>query len=142
VTICEASSSTSRQSSSRPSMLEDRGVCRPTIPSAGRTGFDCGGVPFGVRTGASPRIAFRFSLSGDCFVTREALSAAARLVESTFRFRGSTAPVVGVDFGARPFLGLVLACLCFLPNRFLSSLWATERPTFSRAPFRRQGSLR
>jgi hypothetical protein len=87
-------------------------------------------------------MAFRFSLSGDCFVTREALSAAARLVESTFRFRGSTAPVVGVDFGARPFLGRVLACLCFLPKRFLSSLWATERPTFSRAPFRRQGSLR
>jgi hypothetical protein len=125
-------------------MLEDRGVCRPTIPSAGRIAFDRGGVPFGVfaEAGASPRIARRFSLSGDCFVTREALSAAARLVESTFRFRGSTAPVVGVDFGARPFFGRVLACLCFLPNRFLSSLWATERPTFSRAPFRRQGSLR
>jgi hypothetical protein len=95
------------------------------MPSAGLTCFTLGlfgGVPFGVFAGASPRIAFRFSLSGDCFVTLEALSAAARLVESTFRFLGSTAPVVGVDFGARPFFGLVLACLCFLPNRFLSSL--------------------
>ncbi len=119
---------------SRPATFSDRGVCRPTIPSAGRTGFDRGGVPFGVRAGASPRIAFRFSLSGDCFVTREAFSAAARLVERIFRLRGSTAPVVGVDLGARPFLGRVLACLCFLPNRFLSSLCATECPTFSRAP--------
>jgi hypothetical protein len=150
VTICEASSSTSRQSSSpslilirsRPATFSDRGVCRPTIPSAGRTGFDRGGVPFGVRAGASPRIALRFSLSGDCFVTREAFSTAARLVERIFRLRGSTAPVVGVDLGARPFLGRVLACLCFLPNRFLSSLCATECPTFSRAPFRRPGSLR
>src|ERR1700677_3050372 len=136
VPICEASNSTSRQSSksppicSRPSIFDDRGVCRPTIPSAGLTCFTLealGGVPFGVfAAGASPRIALRFSLSGDCFVNSAALSAAARLVESTFRFLGSTAPVVGVDFGARPFLGRVLACRCFLPNRFLSSLWATE----------------
>src|SRR6202522_2197732 len=148
VPICEASNSTSRQSSksppicSRPSIFDDRGVCRPTIPSARLTCCTLealGGVPFGVfAAGASPRIALRFSLSGDCFVTREALSAAARLVESTFRFLGSTAPVVGVDFGARPFLGRVLACLCFLPNRFLSSRLATECPTFSRAPSRRQ----
>ena len=132
VTICEASNSISRQSSStirsRPSTFDDRGVCRPTIPSAGLTSFGRT-VPagfFAPPTAPSPRIAFRFSLSGDCFVTREALSAAARLVESTFRFRGSTAPVVGVDFGARPFFGRVLACLCFLPNRFLSSRCATE----------------
>jgi len=128
VTICDASSSISRQSSpprrSRPSTFDDRGVCRPTIPSAGRTCLTRGAVPFGVFAEAVPscRIAFRFSRSGDCFVTREALSAAARLVESTFRFLGSTAPVVGVALGARPFFGRVLACLCFLPNRFLSSL--------------------
>src|SRR3984957_18356507 len=136
VTICAASSSISRQSSSRPSIFDDRGVCLPTIPSAGRTCFTLealGAVPFGVLAEAapSPRIVFRFSLSGDCFVTREALSAAARLVESTFRFLGSTAPVVGVDLGARPFLGRVLACLCFFPNRFLSSRCAIIR-AFSR----------
>jgi hypothetical protein len=50
--------------------------------------------------------------------------ASAFFVESTFRFRGSTAPVVGVDFVARPNFGRVLACLCFLPNRFLSSRFA------------------
>ena len=143
VTICEASSSISRQSSSsirsRPATFSDRGVCRPTIPSAGLTNF--GRTAAAGFFGAAPgRIAFRFSLSGDCFVTREALSAAARLVERIFLFRGSTAPVVGVDFGARPFFGRVLACLCFLPNRFLSSRLATECPTFSRAPSRRPGS--
>src|SRR5271170_1470683 len=125
VTICEASNSTSRQSSSCPSMFEDRGVCRPTIPSAGRT--NVGRAPAtGFFAPAPGGIVLRLSLSGDCFVTREALSAAARLVERIFRFRGSTAPVVGVLFGARPFLGRVLACRCFLPNRFLSSRLATE----------------
>jgi hypothetical protein len=133
VTICEASSSISRQSSSRPSIFDDRGVWRPTIPSAGLTCFTRGAVPFGVLAEAAPsvRIALRFSLSGDCFVTLDALSAAARLVESTFRFRGSTAPVVGVALGARPFFGRVDACLCFLPNRFLSSRCAIDR-AFSR----------
>jgi hypothetical protein len=105
-------------------MLDERGVCRPTIPSAGRATFGrAAAVLFGA---ASGRIAFRFSRSGDCLVTREALLDSARLVESIFLFRGSTAPVVGVDFGARPFFGLVLACLCFLPSRFLSSLLATD----------------
>jgi hypothetical protein len=33
----------------------------------------------------------------------------------------------------------VLACRCFLPNRFLSSRLAKEYPTFSRAPSRRPG---
>src|SRR5439155_26309219 len=121
VTICDARSSTSRQSPSsirsRPATFSERGVCRPTIPSAGRAKLGRA-IAAGFFGGAPGRIAFRFSLSGDCFVTREAFSAAARLVESTFRFRGSTAPVVGVALGARPFLGRVLACLCFLPNRF------------------------
>ena len=126
VAICAASSSTSRQSSnssirSRPATFADRGVCRPTIPSAGRaspvlspgnparlTGF------FAPAAAApSPRMVFRFSLSGDFFDTRAALSTAARFVERIFLFRGSTAPVVGVLFGARPFFGRVLACRCF-----------------------------
>src|SRR4030088_690378 len=139
VTICEASSSTSRQSSSsirsRPATFSDRGVCRPTIPSAGRAKFGRA-VAAGFFGGAPEPIAFRFSLSGDCFVTREALSAAARLVESTFRFRGSTAPVVGVARGARPFLGRVLACRCFFPNRFLLSRCAIVVPSLgTAAPF-------
>jgi hypothetical protein len=94
------------------------------MPSAGLTCFTRGAVPFGVLAEAAPsvRMVFRFSRSGDCLVIREALSAAARLVEKIFRFRGSTAPVVGVALGARPFFGRVDACLCFLPNRFLSSL--------------------
>src|ERR1700679_4310990 len=65
-------------------------------------------------------MALLLSLSGDCFVTREAFSAAARLVERIFLFRGSTAAVVGAVLGARPFFGRVLACLCFLPNLFFS----------------------
>ena len=108
VTICEASSSISRQSSRRrpSSYFDDRGVCRPTIPSAGLTCFTRGAVPFGVLAEATPsvRMVFRFSRSGDCFVIREALSAAARLVDSTLRFRGSTAPVVGVAFRRTPLL--------------------------------------
>src|SRR5882757_8284352 len=136
VTICEASSSTSRQSSSsirsRPATFSDRGVCRPTIPSAGRVKFGRA-VAAGFFGGAPGPIAFRFSLSGDCFVTREAFSAAARFVESTFRFRGSTAPVVGVARGARPFFGRVLACRCFFPNRFLLSLCAIVVPSLGTA---------
>jgi hypothetical protein len=147
-TIWDARSSMSRQSSSRPSMLEERGVCRPTMPSAGRTagvlapafgapvlgaparltGFR--GVPL---TAPSPRIDLRFSRSGDCFVTREALSTSARLVDRILRFRGSTAPVVGVLFGDRPFFGRVAAVLCFLPNRFLSSLCAIIVPSLGTA---------
>jgi hypothetical protein len=43
--------------------------------------------------------------------------------------------VVGATLGARPFLGRVFACLCFLPNRFLSSLCATVNVRlFSHAP--------
>jgi hypothetical protein len=55
------------------------------------------------------------------------------LVESTFRFRGSTAPVVGVALGARPFFGRVLACRCFFPNRFLSSRCAIVVPSRHRS---------
>jgi hypothetical protein len=69
-------------------------------------------------------IVFRVSFSGDRVGRFESRFASAFFVESAFRFRGSTAPVVGVDFGARPNFGRVLACLCFLPNRFLSSRFA------------------
>ena len=172
--ICEASSSTSRQalesesspSRSRPATFSDRGVSRPTIPSAGRLAtpsadrplagfflvvilprsgrFCCSSFPPPVPArlagflaepappASSVRIVFLRSRSGDFFVTREALSTAARLDEITFRFRGSTAPVVGATLGARPFFGRVLACRCFLPNRFLSSLCATESNSLPR----------
>jgi hypothetical protein len=75
---------------------------------------------------------FRASFSGDRFGTRFNFSVKALLVESTFLFRGSTAPVVGVAFGARPFFGLVLACRCFLPNLFLppcaiANLFSTQQ---------------
>jgi hypothetical protein len=78
----------------------------------------------------SPRNGLLDSNSGDL---REILFAAAffaAAVEITFRFRGSTAPVVGVDFGARPFFGRVAAVLCFLPNRFLSSRCAIAHAFF------------
>ena len=127
---------------SRPSMFDDRGVCRPTIPSAGL---------LELRTPCSHRRSSASLLNGSTSASLGLATAsspakpyptAARLVERIFRLRGSTAPVVGVDFGARPFFGRVLACLCFLPNRFLPSLLATECPTFSRAPSRRPGFLR
>jgi len=41
-----------------------------------------------------------------------------------------------------PFLGRVLACLCFLPNRFLSSLWATVNVQLSSPHPFSAGSLR
>jgi len=66
-------------------------------------------------------ILFFPSNSGDLRGTRFAAAFLAAAVEITLRFRGSTAPVTGVAFGARPFFGRVAACLCFLPNRFLSS---------------------
>ena len=87
-------------------------------------------------------MALRFSFSGDCLVIREALSTAARLVERIFRLRGSTAPVVGVDLGARPFFGRVLACRCFLPNRFLPSCLATEMSNFLSRTFKAARFLR
>src|SRR5665213_2503393 len=118
---CAAIASASRQSSSpifsRPATLEERGVCRPMIPSAGRV--LCAG-----------RSVFLVSNSGERFDTSLALAATAFLVASTLRLRGSTAPVVGATLGARPFLGRVFACLCFLPNRFLSSFCAIGVPAF------------
>jgi len=75
-------------------------------------------------------IVFFPSNSGDLRDTRFAAAFFAAAVESTFRFRGSTAPVTGVVFGARPFFGRVAACLCFLPNRFLSSRCAITHAFF------------
>jgi hypothetical protein len=47
--------------------------------------------------------------------------AAAFFAANSFRFFGDTAPVVAVPRGAlRPIFGRVLACRCFLPNRFFS----------------------
>ena len=57
------------------------------------------------------------------------------LVARALRLRGSTAPVVGVTRGARPFLGRVDASRCFLPSRFLSSRCAMGLPSGdARAP--------
>jgi hypothetical protein len=60
------------------------------------------------------------------------LVAAAFFAASSFRFLGDTAPVVAVPRGAvRPIFGRVLACRCFLPNRFFSFFGAMV--AFSRA---------
>ena len=133
VTIWDASNSISRHSCSsspsrspRPATLAEFGVRRPTIPSAGRAAF------FGVTSG---RIVRLLSFSGDRFDTRLAAAFFAAVVASTLRLRGSTAPVVGVDFGARPFFGRVAACRCFLPSRFLSSRCAMSLSSGHRGAF-------
>jgi hypothetical protein len=51
------------------------------------------------------------------------------LAASSFRFLGDTAPVVAVPRGAlRPIFGRVLACRCFLPNRFFSLPFGAIHP--------------
>src|ERR1035437_7506001 len=68
------------------------------------------------------------SFSGERVGVRFFFSSAAFLVERTLRLRGSTAPVVGVARGARPFLGRVDAWRCFLPSRLRSSRCAMGLP--------------
>ena len=110
------SASASRQSSSpmfsRPATLDERGVCRPTIPSAGRVALRGPQRLLGLKLRRPLR--HQLGLRRSCLLGRQHL-ALARVDGSGRRS----------DFGARPFLGRVLACLCFLPNRFLSSLCAT-----------------
>ena len=144
---CSSSFPRKSSRSPRPAIFVETGVCRPTIPSFGRgaaTFFPATFVParlaevfltlssfaerrtcfFPFVPSASMRIVFRLSFSGDRVGRFESLFASAFLLESTLRFRGSTAPVVGVDFGARPCFGRVAAVRCFLPNRFFSSFLA------------------
>ena len=63
----------------------------------------------------------RDSFSGERVGVRRFFSCSARLAARVLRLRGSTAPVVGVTRGARPFLGRVDAWRCFLPSRLRSS---------------------
>src|SRR5450432_111404 len=70
----------------------------------------------------------RDSFSGERVGARFFLSAMAFLVAGTVRLRGSTAPVVGVARGARPFLGRVDASRCFLPSRLRSGRCAMGIP--------------
>src|SRR5215469_2515464 len=114
-----ASSSASRQSrSSSPTSLAGRETAVSKL--------------LGARV-VSPRSVFRPSCSGERFGSRFSFSDSACFAPSSLRLRGATAPIVGATFVARPFLGLVLACRCFLPNRFLS-FRATERSSFLPQP--------
>src|SRR6266702_4081241 len=70
----------------------------------------------------------RDSFSGERVGVRFFFSAAAFFVARTLRLRGSTAPVVGVTRGARPFLGRVDASRCFLPSRLRSGRCAMVMP--------------
>src|ERR1700722_12305273 len=100
-------------------MLAELGVWRPAMLSAG--GLRARGF-----LGAMVR---RDSRSGERVGVRFFFSRAAFFAERTLRLRGSTAPVVGVTRGARPFLGRVDAWRCFLPRRFLSSRCAMGVPS-------------
>src|SRR5271155_3793851 len=114
-----ARSSASRQAwvsaasadSVRP-MLVECGVWRPRMWSAGWGCFLRGVGDAGDAAerawGLGARV-LRDSCSGERVGVRFFFSRAARLVARALRFLGSTAPVVGVTRGARPFLGRVEA---------------------------------
>ena len=123
---------------SRPATFADRGVCRPTFPSAGRAQLRTRRRSRLLRRSHPGRIAFRLSRSGDRFGTRAAFSAAARFVERTLRFRGSTAPVVARSAGAPSSAACSPAGASCLTSSY--RLVGHECPTFSRAPSRRPGS--
>ena len=104
-----------------------RGRCWWSVESGGRRcrrwGRPCLGE--GVDFGA---MVWRDSFSGERVGVRFFFSSSARLAARVLRLRGSTAPVVGVTRGARPFLGRVDASRCFLPKRLRSGRCAMVIP--------------
>ena len=140
VTDCwRARSSASRQSASWPSAgAEVMRRRRPPEPLPARSFAACCSEAARklrptVGLESSAAMGLRDSKSGERRETRLAAACLAFFAASSLRFFGSTAPmrvapVVAGDFGARPFLGRVLACRCFLPRRFAAFFAAMGRP--------------